>query len=130
MLSLLCQLLATLCLLPAGVILSMLAAGSRQANPPSVAPASVTCRVLEVFEAESPGAAVVIFHQRQKGDGPRLGELLLAHSGGEAEFVVNGGPPHRAKVFRVRSCFGRGLLIFPAAEAKLAEKDDFILRFP
>jgi len=85
---------------------------------------------MEVFEAEPLGATVVIFHQREKADGPRLGDLLLARSGTEAEFTLSEGKPHRATVFRVRSCFGRGLLIFPSAEAKLAEKDDFVLRFP
>ena len=89
----------------------------------------IACRVMEVFKAEPPGVTAVIFHQRDKADGPRLGELLLAHSGHEVEFEINGGK-HQATVFRVKSCFGRGLLIFASGEAKLAEKDAFVLRFP
>jgi len=90
---------------------------------------TVNCRMMEVFVAEQVGAKAVVFHQRDKADGPRLGELLLAHSGDEVEFETRDGRWHRATVARMKSCFGRGLLIFAATEAKLAEKEDFVLRF-
>lgn len=90
---------------------------------------TIECRAMEVFVAEQVGARAVIFHQREKADGPRLGELLLAHSGDEVEFETRDGRWHRATVARMKSCFGRGLLIFAASEAKLAEKEDFVLRF-
>jgi hypothetical protein len=90
---------------------------------------TVKCRVMEVFVAERVGATAVIFHQRDKADGPRLGQLLLAHSGAEVEFQTRDGRWHRAAVVRMRSCFGRGLLLFAASEAKLTPKDDFVLRF-
>ena len=90
---------------------------------------TINCRVMEVIIAERVGAMAVIFHQRDKADGPRLGELLLAHSGEEVEFETVDGRRHRATVARMKSCFGRGLLIFAAGEAKLAEKEDFVLRF-
>jgi hypothetical protein len=90
---------------------------------------TVNCRVMEVFVAERLGATAVIFHQRDKADGPRLGELLLAHSGEEVEFETRGGGRHRATVGRIKSCFGRGLLLFQASEAKLAANDEFVLRF-
>jgi hypothetical protein len=105
------------------------ATGSSPA-PTTASPPSVSCRVMEVFAAEPPGATVVIFHQRVKADGPRLGGLLLAHNGREAEFETDDGKRHRAKAFRVKSCFGRGMLVFAAGETKLAEGDDFVLRFP
>lgn len=91
---------------------------------------AIDCRVMEVFVAEQLGATAVIFHQREKADGPRLGELLLAHSGQEAEFKTRDGRWHRATVVRLKSCFGRGLLLFAASEAKLAEREDFVLRLP
>jgi hypothetical protein len=96
----------------------------------NIASSSVLCRAIEVFEAQPPGAEVVIFHQRDKADGPRLGELLLAHNGGETEFAKDDGKLHHARVFRLRSCFGRGLLVLASGEAKLAAGDGFILRFP
>jgi hypothetical protein len=90
----------------------------------------IKCRVMEVFVAERLGTTAAIFHQRDKVDGRRLGELLLAHSGAEVEFETRDGQRHQAKVVRMKSCFGRGLLLFAARDAKLAEKGDFILRFP
>jgi hypothetical protein len=90
---------------------------------------TVTCRAMEVFVAQQVGATAVIFHQRDKADGPRLGDLLLAHTGEEVEFETPDGQRHRATVARVKSCFGRGLLLFPTKEAKLASKDDFVLHF-
>jgi len=126
----LCLLVFALGLMPARVLTSMPAADSHQANPPAVGFTSVACRVLEVFVAEQPAATVVIFHQRDKADGARLGDLLLAHSGCEVEFVTDDGKAHRARVFRMKSCFGRGLLVLASGSARLAEKDDFVLRFP
>ncbi len=90
---------------------------------------SVHCRTMEVFVAEKLGTTAVIFHQRDKADGPHLGQLLLAHTGEEVEFQTADGQWHRATVGRVKSCFGRGLLLFAASEGKLAPKEDFVLRF-
>lgn len=91
---------------------------------------TVRCRVMEVFVSERTGTTAVIFHQRDKADGPRLGELLLARSGEEVEFEMPDARRHRATVARMKSCFGRGMLLFATSEAKLAEKDDFVLRLP
>ncbi|MBZ5670803.1 MAG: hypothetical protein LAO04_13875 [Acidobacteriia bacterium] len=91
---------------------------------------AVTCRVVEAFEAGRLGVRAVVFHQRDRADGPRLGALLLAHSGEEMEFETRDGQRHRAPVFRVKSCFGRGLLVVPTSEVKLGEKDEFTLRLP
>jgi hypothetical protein len=91
---------------------------------------AITCRVIEAFEAGRLGVRAVVFHQRDRADGPRLGALLLAHSGEEMEFETRDGQRHRAPVFRVKSCFGRGLLLVPTSEVKLGEKDEFTLRLP
>ena len=90
---------------------------------------TVTCRAMEVFTAARINATAVIFHQRDKADGSRLGELLQAHTGEAVEFETADGRQHRATVERVKSCFGRGLLLFRASEAKLAAKEDFVLHF-
>ena len=84
---------------------------------------------MEVFQAERLGATAVIFHQSDKADGPRLGELLLAHSGEDVVFETRDGHAHSATVARVKSCFGRGLLLFATRDAQLAADDDFVLRF-
>ena len=90
---------------------------------------AVNCQAMEVFESRAIGATAIIFHQRDKMDGAHLGELLLAHSGEEVEFETADGKRHPATVGRVKSCFGRGLLLFDSKEAKLAPKDDFVLHF-
>jgi hypothetical protein len=90
---------------------------------------TIGCRAMEVFQAGRLGLTAVIFHQRDKADGPRLGELLLAHSGEEVEFETRDGRWHSATLARMKSCFGRGLLLYAASEAKLTAGDDFVLRF-
>jgi len=84
---------------------------------------------MEVFGADRASVHAIIFHRRDKADGPRLGESLLKHSGEEIEFETTDGERHRAAVFRVKSCFGRGLLLLAAGNGKLSEKDEFVLRF-
>jgi hypothetical protein len=52
------------------------------------------------------------------------------HTGQEMEFETADGHRHHGTVVRMKSCFGRGLLIFATGEAKLGVKDEFVLRFP
>jgi len=87
---------------------------------------AVACRVMESFPDQRLGVSAVLFHQRDKPDGPVLGEFLLAHSGQVAEIETADGRSHRVTVFRVKSCFGRGLLLLSNA-VKLAPKDQFVL---
>ncbi|MGD0695286.1 MAG: hypothetical protein ABSB82_10570 [Terriglobia bacterium] len=121
---------ASLLLLLASVAAAQTATETQSPAPASAAPPAVTGRVMEAFNSQLSGATAVIFHQRDKADGPRLGELILAHSGEEVEFETTDGKRHRATLFRLKSCFGRGLLLFPSSKTKLAENDDFVLRFP
>jgi hypothetical protein len=90
----------------------------------------VVCSVMEAFEEGRLGVRAIVFHQRDKADGPRLGSLLLAHSGEEMELETTGGRRYRATVFRVKSCFGRGLVLLPAGKLRLGEGDEFTLRLP
>ena len=90
----------------------------------------IICRVMEAFEDGRLGVRAIIFHQRDKADGPRLGSLLLAHSGKEMELETTGGQHYRVTVFRVRSAFGRGLVLVPTSKLKLGEHDEFTLLLP
>lgn len=121
--------LAALLLLLVSAVIAQ-TGGPSPPQAPGLAERSVACRVMEVFRAERLGVSAVIFHQRDRADGPRLGELLQAYSGQEMEFETRDGQRHRATVVRMKSCFGRGLLFFAADEAKLGEKEEFVLRFP
>jgi hypothetical protein len=108
------------------------------ASPDTAAQATITkagngpiiCSVMEAFEEGRLGVRAIVFHQRDKADGPRLGSLLLTHSGEEMELEAAGGRRYRATVFRVKSCFGRGLVLVPTAKLKLGEQDEFTLRLP
>jgi hypothetical protein len=85
---------------------------------------------MEAFEEGKLGVRAIVFHQRDKADGPRLGSLLLAHAGEEMELEIAGGRRYRATVFRVKSCFGRGLVLVPTSKLKLSQDDEFTLRLP
>lgn len=91
---------------------------------------ALMCSVMEAFEEGKLGMRAIIFHQRDKADGPRLGSLLLAHSGEEMVLETTGGRRYRATVFRMKSCFGRGLVLVPSSKLKLGEKDEFALHLP
>lgn len=91
---------------------------------------TIACKVMEVFAAQKQGVNAIIFHQRDKVDGPRLGELLKSYSGREMEFETKNGQSHQATIMRMKSCFGRGLLIIASGDVKLGEKDEFILKIP
>jgi hypothetical protein len=73
--------------------------------------------------------SLVIFHQAKKDEGSRLGALLRSNDGAEGEFQTPAGW-RAATVLRLGTCFGRGLLVFPSASARLTKRQQFLLRFP
>jgi hypothetical protein len=101
-----------------------------QAAETNVESGPIVCKVIEVFEEPKLGVRVVLFHQRGKTDGPRLGSLLLEHSGKEVILETPGGGHFQPIVFRVKSCFGRGLMLIPAGRLKLEKNDQFTIRLP
>ena len=105
---------------------------ARQAvSHPSPAPESavVECRVLEAHSSEAPAALVVIFHQQEKKDQPRLSALIKANSGSGADVQVGGAAWTKVTIFRLRTCFGRGMMILPPGSAALKDGDTFRIRF-
>ena len=117
-------------MLAASAILILAGAAGQTETKSSPAGGAVICRVLEAKTVERMNVAVVLFHQAQKSDGERLGQLLRQHDGASVEFETSDARPHAATVLRLGTCFGRGLLVFPAADARLAKQDQFWLRFP
>jgi hypothetical protein len=87
---------------------------------------TIACRALEVHSSQN--FVIVFFHQRDASDRDALGEFLRAHSDAVAQFQSAEGTWHDATVFRIKSCFGRGMLVFSAGAAKINEKDTFALR--
>jgi hypothetical protein len=90
---------------------------------------SVACRVLEVHTSERPAVTVAVFHQRDKQDQPRLSALLQKNSGASAMVQIGDGSWQHATVVRLKSCFGRGLLILPPGEPALKDGETFLLKF-
>lgn len=76
-----------------------------------------------------PAVVAVVFHQVEKADQPRLGSLLREHSGEEAQVQIGAQTLDEVSVFRLKSCFGRGLLLLPANALPLKDGATFILKF-
>ena len=90
---------------------------------------TITCRVMEAHAGAHPAVVAVVFHQAEKADQPRLASLLVQHSGEEAEVQIGGETQAGVSVFRLKSCFGRGLLLLPANAPPLKDGATFILKF-
>jgi hypothetical protein len=90
----------------------------------------VVCRVLETHTSTNPAVTVVVFHQRNKQDQARLGALLRQNDGADVEVQVANAEWRKAVVERLRSCFGRGLLILPANATAPRDGEAFIVKFP
>jgi len=91
--------------------------------------AIVDCKVLEAHTGSAPAVLVVIFHQNKKEDQPRLAALLKANSGSSAEVQIGTGAWTKVNVFRLRTAFGRGMLLLPAGSMALKDGVTFRMRF-
>jgi len=100
----------------------------------SAAPAeanAIACRAMESHASEEPSAPAVVFHHRDKVEGPRLGELLLKNSGATVEIQIGrDGKRQTARAFRLKSCFGRGLLLLPHGTVAAKDGETFTVMFP
>jgi hypothetical protein len=101
-----------------------------QAVPPPTPDAeTIACRALEVHTDDELKVTVVVFHQRDQAQRSRLATLLREHSGEMVEVQTGDGAWRRARLVRLKSCFGRGLLLVPAP-APFSEHAEFVLRMP
>lgn len=111
--------------------LAPISTAARQAPAHAAAasnPDIIECRVLEAHSSTAPPVFVVIFHQWQKKDQPRLAALLKQNSGSKTDVQIGSAPWTKVTVFRLRTCFGRGMLIFPSATPALKEGATFRIR--
>lgn len=104
-----------------------LAPASQQA--PSTTPTVISCRVLEAHASEHPAVVAIVFHQGNRADQQRLGILLENLPGETVEMQTSGGNWISVTVARLKSCFGRGLLLLPADVPAPKDGATFILRF-
>jgi hypothetical protein len=91
---------------------------------------TIACRVLEAHSSATPSVSLVVFHHSRTEDAARLATLLRQHADSSVEFQISGGEWQHATVLRLKSCFGRGLLVISTAVAQLKAGDEFILKFP
>lgn len=117
--------LAVLCIVTVLYPATLGAAGQAESADAS----TIACRVLEAHASARPAATAVIFHQQDKADQARLGSLLKAHSGESAAIQVSDGETISVTIFRLKSCFGRGLLLLPAGAPPMKDGSTFLLRF-
>ncbi len=116
--------LAILAALPLPSARSMLNSSGAQAQEGAIA-----CRVLEAHSSKQPAVTVVVFHHRDKQDQASLSSLLQQHSGERVDVQANDGKWQTATLVRLKSCFGRGLLLSPNGALQLKDGDEFFLRF-
>jgi hypothetical protein len=91
--------------------------------------ATLACRALEVHADGELKVIVVVFHQREEAQRSQLAALLRGHSGEIVEVQAGDDVWRRARMVRLKSCFGRGLLIL-LAPAPFSERTEFALRLP
>ena len=111
------------------LILAIAAAAQAAPSPATAEPVRIACRALETHTDDELKVTVVVFHQRDEGQRSQLAELLRGHSGQMVEVQAGDGSWRRARIVRLKSCFGRGLLILPAP-APFPERTEFMLRLP
>ena len=114
------------------IVLRAVDAQQLEHRPAEQNPRVVACRVREAHTTLDPAVRVIVFSQRDKADAARFSVLLRgAQEGAAVELQFSAGSAWQpASVVRLKSCFGRGLLILPAVATPPAEADTFLLRFP
>jgi len=118
----------TISILCTAVLLILPALAGAQAPPSAPADAErIACRALEVHTDDELKVTVVVFHQRNEGQRLQLAALLREHSRAMVEVQAGDGTWRRARLRRLKSCFGRGLLILPTP-APFSERAEFLLR--
>ncbi len=90
---------------------------------------TIACRALEAHTDDELKVTVVVFHQRDEAQRSQLAALLREHSGAIVEVQGGDGAWRRARLVRLKSCFGRGLLLVPAP-APFSDRAEFVLRVP
>jgi len=90
---------------------------------------TIACRALEVHTDPELKTAVIVFHQRDQAQRSELSVLLHDHSGEMVEIQGDDGGWHSARMERLKTAFGRGMLML-AAPSPIAEHSQFLLRVP
>ena len=90
---------------------------AQQATAPAHQSNSIACRVMQRHADKEHSTVLILFHQRDKPDQSKLKEFLLQHDGATIQIQIGAGEWQKATVWRIRNCFGRGLLVLPDTAA-------------
>jgi len=110
-------------------LISPVLSGSQAAPPAPAQTGTIACRALEAHTDDELKVTVVVFHQRDEAQRSQLAELLRGHSGQMVEVQASDGSWRHARLLRLKSCFGRGLLMLPVP-APFSDRAEFALRLP
>lgn len=88
----------------------------------------IPCHVMERHADKERGIVLILFHQQNKPDQPRLKDFLTQHDGGTIEMQAGSGEWQKVTVYRIRNCFGRGLLLLAEGAGAPKEKSNFKIR--
>ncbi len=111
------------------LILSILPGAQAAPQAAAAGSGTIACRALEAHTDDELKVTLVVFHQRDEVQRSRLATLLREHSGAMVEVQAADGTWRRARLARLKSCFGRGLLMLPAP-APFTDRTEFALRLP
>ena len=111
------------------VILPVFSGAQAAPNPGTGSAGTIACRALESHTDNDLKVTVIVFHQRDEARRSQLAALLRGHSGAMVEVQAGDGAWRRARLVRLKSCFGRGLLMLPAP-APFSDRAEFVLRVP
>jgi hypothetical protein len=112
------------------VLLIPMAAPASAPPKPATEVETIACRAMEAGVSTGFGVRIVIFHYRDAADRNRLGQLLRKYNGATVRFETQGGSWRPATLLRLKTCFGRGLLVVASSAPPLAHGDDFLIQFP
>ena len=113
-------------LMALALLVPVLAMAQSEQHPASV---TIACRALEVHTDPELKAAVIVFHQSDQSQRAELSVLLRSHSGEKVEVQGDDSGWHAARLERLKTAFGRGMLML-AAPSPITEHSQFLLRVP
>ncbi len=106
--------------------ISLLAGAQTGQHPIST---TIACRALDTYSDPELRISFIVFHQRDEAQRSELAVLLRNHSGQMVEIQGADGNWRSARVIRLKSCFGRGLLLLPSP-SPISEHSQFLVRVP
>ena len=108
------------------VLISILASAQSQSSSVAV---TIACKALDAYTDPQLKVAVIVFHQRDEAQRSELAVLLHNYSGSIVQIQGDDGNWRDARMIRLQSCFGRGLLQL-SGPSTIAQHGQFLLRVP